>query len=92
MNVLEIMFAVWSLVFVAFVALMVYRGHLHIHETLELFLSDNSNQNNMEKADKVLRRASRIQPFCTGLGGAAAAICVLMVGIYVVQQIPYMRF
>jgi len=92
MHVLSAMLVVWSVVLAAFVALMVYRGHLNIHETDQLFLSENSDETLIEEQNAVIRRATLIQPICNGLGGAAALISVLIVGIYIVQQIPNMRF
>ena len=92
MNVLNVMFVIWALLLAAFTAVMVYRGHLNNHETDQLFLSDNADEVLVEEQNDVVRRATFIQPFCNGLGGAAALISVLIVGVYMAKNIHNIRF
>jgi len=92
MNVFHVIFIIWALLLTAFTALMVYRGHLNNHETDQLFLSDNANEILVEEHNDVVRRATFIQPFCNGLGSAAALVSVLLVGVYVAKNIHNIRF
>jgi hypothetical protein len=92
MNTLPVMFVVWGVVVAAFVCLMIYRGTLTQHETDQLFLSESAPAFEQEEHEDIVRRVNFIQPFCKGLGGAAALLTVLIVGIYVVRLIPYVKF
>jgi hypothetical protein len=92
MNVLNILFVGWIVTVAAFTAVMVYRGHLNNHETDQLFLSDNADEALVEEHNAIVRKATFIQPFATGLGGAAAIMGVLVLGVYLFQQAPNMRF
>ena len=92
MNALHIMFTIWGILIAAFTVLMVYRGHLTQHETDQLFLSDNTDRYLEEQHDAIVRRVNFIQPLCTGFGGAAALITVLIVGVYVAQALPNVHF
>jgi hypothetical protein len=84
MPTLAIMSVLWIAVVAAFVALMVYRGHLTQHETDELFLSDAVDDSNRKREhDDIVRRVNRIQPYCKGVGGAAALITVAIIGVEV---------
>jgi hypothetical protein len=42
MNTLHILAIIWGICVTAFVGLMVYRGHLTVHETDQLFLSETA--------------------------------------------------
>jgi len=82
MNALNITFTAWVILTAAFVALMVYRGHLTQHETDQLFLNENASHNEEEEHDDIIRRVNRIQPLCKGFGGAAAISTLALVGVY----------
>jgi hypothetical protein len=92
MNALPIMIAIWGVVVTAFVCLMVYRGHLTQHETDQLFLSENTPAFEQEEHEHIVRRVNFIQPFCQGFGGAAALLTIAIVGVYVAQLLPNLRF
>lgn len=93
MQATSIMFALWIIAIVAFVALMVYRGHLTQHETDELFLDDNADDSfRKQEHDEIVRRVNFIQPFCQGTGGAVAAITIFLMGVEVVRALPYIHF
>lgn len=93
MQLLGLISSIWLLLLAAFVALMVYRGHLTRRETGELFLDDTSDLL-FRKAehDLVLRRVDKIHPFCQGAGGATAALTIAMLGVAVAQALPYVHF
>jgi hypothetical protein len=87
MSTLSIMAFVWGIFVTAFVGLMVYRGHLTQHETDQLFLSESALPTVQEENDEIIRRVNFIQPICTGVGGAAALITVLVFGVWVAQLV-----
>ena len=87
MSTLSIMAIVWGIFVTAFVGLMVYRGHLTQHETDQLFLSESALPTVQEENDEIIRRVNFIQPICTGVGGAAALITVLVFGAWVAQLV-----
>jgi hypothetical protein len=91
MSFLQDMSVIWGAILVAFIAVMIYRGHLSLHETEQLFLSENANEANLVKQTKVSRRASRVDPLFHSLGGVAVLLTVAMASTYLVQQIPHMR-
>jgi len=82
MNALNITFTAWCILTAAFVALMVYRGHLTQYETDQLFLNENASHNEEEEHDNIVRRVNQIQPLCKGFGGAAAISTLALVGVY----------
>jgi hypothetical protein len=93
MQAFEVLSFLWLAVLAAFVALMVYRGHLTQHETDELFLDDLAdNSFRKQEHERIVSLVKRVHPYCKGVGGAAAALTVLMVGGQVIQVLPYVRF
>jgi hypothetical protein len=82
MSTLSVMAAFWALSVTAFVVLMVYRGHLTQHETDQLFLSESAPHSVQDENDAIIRRVNFIQPICKGVGGAAALLTVLTVGVW----------
>jgi hypothetical protein len=82
MTTLSVVAAIWGLFVVAFIGLMVYRGHLTQHETDQLFLSESAPHSVQEENDDIIRRVNFIQPICKGVGGAAALFTVLVVGVW----------
>ena len=85
MSILSVMAAIWGIFVVAFVGLMVYRGHLTQHETDQLFLSESATSSVQDENDDIIRRVNRIQPICKGVGGAAALFTVLVAGVWFAQ-------
>lgn len=92
MNALTIMFALWVLAAAGFTAVMVYRAILTQHETDQLFLGKDDSDFNHAEHDDIVRRVNNLRPFCQGFGGAAGLIGVVMVGVYVAQALPYVKF
>lgn len=86
MQTLAIMSVLWAIVVVAFIALMVYRGHLTQHEADELFLSDADDHSYRHtEHDDIVRRVNRIQPYCKGVGGIAVLLTVAIIGVEIVH-------
>ena len=92
MNALPAMLAVWTVCAVVFAALMLYRSHLTRHEVDQVFLDEFTNHNNEREHDDIVRRVERIRPFVQYSGGAAALLLVGMIGIYIANVLPNVRF
>jgi hypothetical protein len=86
------MLAVWSLSLAAFLGLIIYRGHLTRHEIDTVFLNDGVDDHHEQEHDEIVRRVSRIDPFLKTAGGAALVMTVAVIGIYVMQILPSVRF
>ena len=93
MHALPVMLVLWGAAVGAFVAIMIYRATLTQHETDQLFLSDeNSLCNSHVEHDRIVQQVDRLRPFCQGLGGAAVLLTIGVIGAYIAQTIPNMRF
>jgi len=88
MQPLAIMSFLWIVAVAAFVALMVYRGHLTQHETDELFLSDaDESSNRHREQEEIVRRVNKMKPWVTSTGGFAALLTVGIIGLEVTRLI-----
>jgi hypothetical protein len=85
MTTLTVMLSIWGLMVVAFIALMVYRGHLTQYETDQLFLNETTPSSFHQENDAVIRRVKMIQPICTGVGMLALLMTVAVAGVWIVQ-------
>ena len=94
MNLLSILLSIWAILIAAFLGMMIYRGYLTRQEADQLFLSelDTSETFIHEEQDAIVRRVNLLQPFCRGLGGAAAIASLGVIGAYLFQVMPYVRF
>jgi hypothetical protein len=81
------MLSVWGLMVVAFIALMVYRGHLTQHETDQLFLNETVPSHGHEENDAIIHRLQLVQPICTGVGSLAALMTVAIIGVWLAQAL-----
>jgi hypothetical protein len=79
------MLSIWGVIVVAFIALMVYRGHLTQYETDQLFLNETSPSVVHQENDAIIRRVQMIQPICTGVGSLAALMTVAIIGMWLAQ-------
>jgi len=86
------MLAVWSLSLAAFLGLIIYRGHLTRHEIDTVFLNDGVDDQHEKEHDDIVRRVGRIDPFLKTAGGAAVVMTVAVIGTYVMQILPSVRF
>lgn len=91
MNTLHILAIVWGICVTAFVGLMVYRGHLTVHETDQLFLSETALPIAQEEHEKIVRRINFIQPICAGAGGITALVSLLVFGAWVAHLVAISR-
>jgi hypothetical protein len=91
MAYFPVILSFWAFCTVAFVALVIYRGHLTRHEVGMVFLDDSVTQHNEREHNEIVRRVNRIRPFMQTAGGAVALCTVLMVGVYVASVLPYVK-
>ena len=94
MHVLPILIALWGASVIGFIAVMIYRATLTQHETDQLFLSDDGTHMSMEhrEHDEIVARVDKPRPYYQGLGGAAVLMTVLVVGVWIVQELPNLKF
>jgi hypothetical protein len=79
------MLSVWGVIVIAFIALMVYRGHLTQYETDQLFLNETVPSHVHEENDAIIRRVKMIQPICTGVGSLAVLMTLAIIGVWLAQ-------
>ena len=94
MHVLPILILLWGASVIGFIAVMIYRATLTQHETDQLFLGDDSNHVSMghQEHDAIVARVDRLRPYYQGLGGAAVLMTVVVVGVYIIEQLPSLKF
>ena len=94
MHTLAILLALWGASVIGFIAVMMYRATLTQHETDQLFLNDDTSHVSMghQEHDAIVARVDRLRPYYQGLGGIAVLMTVLVVGVYIVQQLPSLHF
>ncbi len=94
MHVLPILIALWGASVIGFIAVMIYRATLTQHETDQLFLNDDGTHMSMEhrEHDEIVARVDKLRPYYQGLGGAAVLMTVLVVGVYIIQELPSLKF
>ncbi len=82
-NISPVLLVVWAALAACFLALIAYRGQLTRYEEDQLFLNENVNQNEHKEQDEIVRKVNRLQPLVRIFGGAAAAMTVGVIGLYV---------
>jgi len=94
MHVLPILIALWGASVIGFIAVMIYRATLTQHETDQLFLGDDTGHLSMQhkEHDDIVARVDKLRPYYQGLGGVAALMTVLVIGVYIVEELPNMHF
>ena len=92
MNELPIMLVMWGVCVAAFVALMLYSSHLTRQEVAQVFLNENTDEGPEAQLNDIVRRVNRISPVLQTFGGAAALLTLAIVGVYVANILPHVRF
>ena len=86
MTTLAIMFSIWGLVAVVFVALLIYHGHLTQHETDQLFLNETTPSSVHQENDAVVRRMNMIRTHPEGRGHAGRVDCAIALAAFWLWQ------
>jgi hypothetical protein len=91
---LPILIALWGASVIGFIAVMIYRATLTQHETDQLFLGDDGTNVSFghKEHDDIVARVDKLRPYYQGLGGAAVLMTVLVVGVYIIQELPSLKF
>lgn len=94
MHTLPILIALWGASIIGFIAVMIYRATLTQHETDQLFLTDDANNLSYghKEHDEIVARVQKLRPYYQGLGGMAVLMTVLVVGVYIVEELPSLHF
>ena len=94
MHVLPILIALWGASVIGFIAVMIYRATLTQHETDQLFLCDDPSRVSMghKEHDDIVARVCKLRPYYQALGGVAVLMTVLVVGVYIFQELPSLKF
>ncbi|MEO6922722.1 MAG: hypothetical protein ABI142_02755 [Bryocella sp.] len=87
MSALEYTFLIWAIITAGFVAIMVYKGHLSMHETDQLFLDENANHNAEVEHDDIVRRETRLEPIWKIMAGACAVSTIALASMYVITNL-----
>jgi hypothetical protein len=84
MTISPLLLYIWGVLFLAFLALVVYRGQLTRYEAEQLFLEDEALivQRNKTEREKIVRNLSRIRPILRVCGVAAGVVTATVVTIY----------
>jgi hypothetical protein len=84
MTISPVLLYIWGILFLAFLALVVYRGQLTRYEAEQLFLEDEAAivQRNKTEREKIVRSLSRIRPILSVCGVAAGIVTATVVTIY----------
>ncbi len=90
-HILVVMAAIWGLIVTAFVALMVYRGHLTQHETDQLFLNETAPSSTHRENDLIIQRVNSIQPIVKVVGGACVLMTLLIIGVWILDVMASSR-
>jgi len=85
MNISPVLLYIWGALFLAFLALLVYRGQLTRYEDEQLFLEDEALivQRNKQQKEQIVHQLSRMRPILHTCGVAAGLVTTTVVGIYV---------
>jgi len=92
MTILSAMLIAWALCLLIFFALILYRSQHTRHEVDEVFLNDTVDHDREVEHDEIVRRVDQIDPFLKTAGGATALLTLSVIGIYIAQILPTVRF
>lgn len=76
---------VWSVLTIALVVLLIYRGTLTMHEDDQLFL-DDSEAHMAKEQDEIIQKVNRLGPFVKVLGTASGLLVLAIASLAVYQQ------
>ena len=76
---------VWSVLTIALVVLLIYRGTLTMHEDDQLFL-DDSEAHMAREQNEIIQKVNRLGPFVKVLGTASGLLVLAIASLAVYQQ------
>jgi hypothetical protein len=90
MSTLFDLVTAWSVLTVALIILLIYRGTLTMHEDDQLFLGDSEAHMAKEQAE-ILDRVTKLGPFVKVLGTLSAVLVLAIAGLAVYQQMTALQ-
>jgi hypothetical protein len=75
----------WSVLTVALIILLIYRGTLTMHEDDQLFLGDSEAHMAREQSE-IIQKVNRLGPFVKILGTLSGVLVLAIAGLAVYQQ------
>jgi hypothetical protein len=87
MTALGYTFLAWAIITTGFIVVMVYKGHLSMHETDQLFLDEHASHDAEIEHDAIVRRDARLEPVWKAFAGACAVSTIALASMYVVSNI-----
>jgi hypothetical protein len=75
----------WSVLTVALIILLIYRGTLTMHEDDQLFLGDSEAHMAKEQFE-IIQKVNRLGPFVKILGTLSGVLVLAIAGVAVYQQ------
>ena len=93
MIISSVLLYLWGSLFLCFLALLVYRGHLTRYEDEQLFLNDDVDvvQKNRHHRAEIRHKLMRLRPIFNSCGVAAGLVTTMVVGMYIYnawQNVP----
>jgi hypothetical protein len=85
MSTLFELIVAWSVLTVALIVLLIYRGTLTMHEDDQLFLGESEAHMAKEQAE-LLSRVTKLGPFVKVLGTLSGVLVLAIAGLAVYQQ------
>jgi hypothetical protein len=85
MSTLFELVTAWSVLTVALIILLIYRGTLTMHEDDQLFLGESEAHMAKEQAE-IIQRVTRLGPFVKVLGTLSGVLVLAIAGLAVYQQ------
>jgi hypothetical protein len=85
MMISSVLLYLWGSLFLCYLALLVYRGHLNRYEDEQLFLNDDVEivQKNRHHRAQIRHKLMRLRPIFHSCGAATGLITTMVVGMYV---------
>jgi hypothetical protein len=85
MSTLFELVTAWSVLTVALIILLIYRGTLTMHEDDQLFLGESEAHMAREQAE-IIQRVTKLGPFVKVLGTLSGVLVLAIAGLAVYQQ------
>ena len=82
MSAIPALLVIWAVIAACFLALLAYKGQLTRYEEDQLFLNDDTESNEHQEQNEIVRKVAKLAPIVKVFGIAAAVMTVCIVGIY----------
>jgi hypothetical protein len=83
---LTFLIVIWAMTLAAFVALLIYRGHLAEHET-RLYLYEGEPTCFHSDTHPAIRKVKIVHPVCLCTGGLTLLMTLALAGFWIAQRL-----